>query len=718
MNPFDQFDTAQAQPNPFDRFDAAPVAIDFNRPIEAVRADIDKLPKDQRQQALDQWADAYVANERKGGGVGQKIGDIARNVARGVGLGSWIDEANAKTASALQGVPYDEALAYQNALNRASENDSATIGTIPKAVPLVGGTEVKASGLAKAAGALATAPFTPMLRVARGATLPAQMANVGFTGGVYGAIYGAGEGNTAEERLENARTGAKWGAGLGAASVPLARGASNAAGYARERFAGRRGPLQDYRRASVNRVADAATQDDLAATYARQAADLGPEGMLADMGPNLTADAALLSRQPGTRSQMSRALNPRHDAAAARITAETDRALGPAANIPESRALTERHANAAAAPHRQAFESNPVPYTPRLEGIVNRLSESRAGNRILGAARDLADFDPTTGQPQFFAQQNQNGGWTITRVPNAREWDYIKRALADTAYDQTQPRNLRRIFRHWERQVRDSVDEALSPGAPNRSPWAQARQFEGVSKQFDRGVEEGADAFKKGLTPDQMRADLYGTGTPPRGGMTNVEQQAYRVGAREHVRNIMGNAATRAGANPDTAARTQLGTQHAREKLEIIAGPQAADDLIRRLDAETTFANTRERAFGNSITQEMAERAKLYPAEVARPTFGGTRPIWETAGAIPNYAANRVLNAAVGGAMDRARALNNADTARMLTMQGGQRDALTAALIDYLNRRNLDPATRAAIEQIIGQSINAARPGAISGATD
>lgn len=717
MNPFDQFDAPQ-QKNPFDQFDASSIGIDFNRPIEQVRADIDRLPKEQRQAALDQWADAYVANERKGGGIGQKVGDLARNVARGVGIGSWLGEANAATASALQGVPYDEALAYQNALDRASENDSATIGTIPKAVPVIGGTEVKASGVAKAAGALASAPVTPMLQIARGATLPAQMANVGFTGGVYGALYGSGEGNTAEERLENARTGAKWGAGLGAASVPVARGVANSAGYMRERLAPRQGPLRDYRRASVNRVADAATQDDLAATYGRQAADLGPEGMLADMGPNLTADAALLSRQPGTRSQMSRALNPRHDAAAARITAETDRALGPAANIPESRALTEAHAKAAAAPYRQAFEASPVPYTNRLEGIVNRLSGSRAGNTILRHARDLADFDPTTGQRQFFAREGADGAWTIDRVPNAREWDYMKRALADVAYDKNQQGNMRRIYRHWEKTVRDAVDEALSPDAPNRSPWAQARQFERVSKQFNEGVEEGADAFKKGLTPDQMRASIYGTGTPPQGGMTPVKRQAYQVGAREHVRNIMGNAATRAGANPDTAARTQLGTQHAREKIEIIAGRRAADDLIRRLDAETTFANTRERAFGNSITQEMAERAKLYPGQVDRPTFGGTRPIWESIGALPNYAINRAANAAVGGAMDRARALNNADTARALTLQGAERDAFTAALIDYLNRRNLDPGVRAAIEAIVGQSINAARPGIVSEAID
>ena len=70
-------------------------------PIADIRAAINEHAKgpDVRQSALDQWADQYVALERKNGGIGQTVSDTVRSFAKGTPVGSWLDEANAGTAA-------------------------------------------------------------------------------------------------------------------------------------------------------------------------------------------------------------------------------------------------------------------------------------------------------------------------------------------------------------------------------------------------------------------------------------------------------------------------------------------------------------------------------------------------------------------------------------------------------------------------------------------
>jgi hypothetical protein len=131
-DPFAKYLPAQAKTPAAPKFN-----IDFSKPVEEVRAEVAKLPDDQRQEALKQWADAYVAKER--GGTEHRT-DLVRNIARGTIAGSWADEMNALTAAGLHkvsggklGAPYDEAVAYQRATDRAIDQDlglGSTVGQL------------------------------------------------------------------------------------------------------------------------------------------------------------------------------------------------------------------------------------------------------------------------------------------------------------------------------------------------------------------------------------------------------------------------------------------------------------------------------------------------------------------------------------------------------------------------------------------------------------
>lgn len=194
--------------------------IDFKQPEEHVREQIGMLPEGERQQALKMWADDYVKDERKGGGVAQGVSDYVRQAARGTPIGSWLDELNAATAAAqhklgLGGAPYDEAVAYQRAKDRAVDEATGGYGTA-----------------AKIAGGILSAPVTPIAQVAKVPGALGAAVNAGAAGALYGTAYGAGEGENLEDRARNAIAtgaigaviGAPLGAGLHKAGEVINRG--------------------------------------------------------------------------------------------------------------------------------------------------------------------------------------------------------------------------------------------------------------------------------------------------------------------------------------------------------------------------------------------------------------------------------------------------------------------------------------------------------------
>lgn len=204
------------------QLNARDFGIDWARPVSEVRADIAKLPDADRPEALRQWADAFVARERAPlRERGQRSADdIVRLTSRGTIAGPWLDEANALTSSALHtvtggmaGAPYDEAVAYQRAVDRAIDNEYGWAGT---------GLQV-AGGLASGGAAYRTARALGLPSLA-GTTLPRAVGLGATVGAVHGANAAAGntEG-TAEERLAAVPEGAAIGATVGAVLPPAIR---------------------------------------------------------------------------------------------------------------------------------------------------------------------------------------------------------------------------------------------------------------------------------------------------------------------------------------------------------------------------------------------------------------------------------------------------------------------------------------------------------------
>jgi hypothetical protein len=159
----------------------------------------------------------------------------------------------------------------------------------------------------------------------------------------------------------------------------------------------------------------------------------------------------------------------------------------------------------------------------------------------------------------------------------------------------------------------------------------------------------------------------------------------------------MGNASTQWGENSAPAVRSALGSNNAREKIGLIAQNQrAADELIRRLDAETRFAATRQVVSQNSRTAGRIAAQEEFPNAVAAPIGTDT-----TLTGIVIAGGRKLANALWGGAVDERRARIAADAARLLTAQGPQRDQLVRALLSHARSRNMGARQRAELIRAI-----------------
>jgi hypothetical protein len=257
------------QPSPAGMFDdlvptPAPVArtIDFNRPSDQVRADIAKLSGADRETALRQWADTFVAAEKakdRAPAPGTDIepptigqgrlarqrpqqtlspqagGDVGRALARGTFVGPFLDEANAATQGALNtvsggrvGAPYDEALAYQRARDRAYDeaNPVASMG-LRVAGGVAGGIGAARQGGATIGGLLAGGPFAVVTPAAT--TLGNTLKGAGI-GATYGTVAGFGEGEGIESRAMGAATTGALGGAIGGAVPAVLAGAGKVGG--------------------------------------------------------------------------------------------------------------------------------------------------------------------------------------------------------------------------------------------------------------------------------------------------------------------------------------------------------------------------------------------------------------------------------------------------------------------------------------------------------
>lgn len=400
------------------------------------------------------------------------------------------------------------------------------------------------------------APISPTAR----ASTPLGMAAAGaLEGGVYGSVYGAGGAEGGERFTEGAK-----GFGLGA----LTGGAIGAGGSMMMQ------PVSQEARI-LSRGLQAS--DIAPGSVASRLAALGPDGVVADLGPTLQGQAAAIATIPGPGAKtVVDALTARSAGANARIRAGVEDALGPAPRLSQVEGEINQARQAVNAQYEPVFRAKAlsddpfVDISPVVNALDTRIGQTVGGTQsTLKSVRNLltdADNVPIQDPQMVLAVRQELDGLIGAETNNT-----IKAALRD---------------------LRREIDNTLGASVPGLKDVDA--QFAEVAKQGE-ALETGTSILNDGKTAVDP-ADLV----EQMMGMSTGQQLRLSQGARADINRIIGTK-----ANDRVALRNIVRGDGSwnYEKLAQVFGQDKADQLMAIIDRESQFAQLENLATSGSRTQ-------------------------------------------------------------------------------------------------------------------
>lgn len=312
-------------------------------------------------------------------------------------------------------------------------------------------------------------------------------------------------------------------------------------------------------------------------------AELGPDAMLMDVGPNLRQEGQRIVAKGGEgRTTITNALEARDQGANARIRGDVEANFGPPV-IPSRVTAQIDEGQAALSPAYEAVLANgravdTTRIAQQLEGDVVNLRGAAQQH-----ARRMRDMLNVTGTNQL--------------DPNPRTLHEVRKAIDGILTTETDPNAIRVLAR-----TRADVDRQLAQAVPGIKDVDA--QFAELARQ-NTALQRGQQTLSKGREaprPEEL-VDEVAQGALPQG--TQVGPSAVplrlRQGNRAEVERLIGTT-----ANDRVALRNAVGGQGDwnRDRLATLYGPAPTDRVISALDRETTFDTTSNRAIRNSATAE------------------------------------------------------------------------------------------------------------------
>lgn len=403
-----------------------------------------------------------------------------------------------------------------------------------------------------------------------GSNLAARVAGAAGSSGVIAGADTLARGGSNEEAARNALLSA----GIGGAVPLIGKGASAA-------FQAFKGP------SAAKTLTNALTADSIApGEVANRLAQLGPDAMVADLGPNAQQLAGGLASLPGKpQAILKNALTTRAADTGNRLTADVASTIGTGPSANKVADALSASQSAAARPLYDAVRDVQLQTTPALDFIT----KSPMGKAAFDQAQQMAANDGY-----------QANGMTVGLV------DYAKRALDDMASAATRAGN-----NNAARQA-TQMAASLRTEADAQAPlYAVARDaFAGPAKVKD-AIEAGKSIFTSKVTPEELQAQLTN--------MSSSERDGLLLGAQQAVKDLMGRS-----RNDAVAVKQLFGSDYGKEKLALLVGPDAAQAIDDALSREGTFAATRNTVAGNSLTaaRQAAQRA-IAPETMGIPSTKG-----------------------------------------------------------------------------------------------
>ncbi len=489
---------------------------------------------------------------------------------------------------------------------------------------------------------------------------------------------------------EAIKQGVYWGGGAGLAG-PLAGDAIGASlRTATNLF--RPNPVPGLPRNAARAFSRAATDDGLdAATAGSRLAELGPEGMPMDLGPNLRRQAGALAAEPGEDQQIIRqAIGSRDGGAGARIRTAMDETLG-RAGIPSQ--IDEGI---------RANQRNLSPFYQRAFADARRVETGAIADTLDSALVNLRGEAQTAARQ---VRQMLNVTGTDQLDPNPETLLAVRQAIDDMAGNPSIGSNTARMLA----EVRRQVDESLTSAVPNIK--ALDGQYAELARQRD-ALASGSRVFdtgKEATRPAELAREMA-TGANPQGLMVGPSGVPVRLreGARAELDRIVGvNSNDRVKLQRLIAGEGDWNP----EKLAVLFGQDRASSMLRVLEAERVFAETSDIVTRNSETAaRQAAQREFAPAQTngisARDLtmlsgFAGGG--WGAAAA----AGSKLLDKGLGALRSAQQGERNRVMAGVLTGDGLKRagltprEAIARVLVDTRERKQTPEKTMRIIRALM-----------------
>lgn len=339
------------------------------------------------------------------------------------------------------------------------------------------------------------------------------------------------------------------------------------------------------------------------AEAAARVRELGPAGVVADLGPNARYKAAALATRPGpAQTIVVDAMRARQRAAPTRLTGALDETLGPAP-VPSyvdreignnMRALGPEYDRALAT----AAPVDTSALAGQLDGSIENLrgAAQTKTREVRGMLNDVADPELLDTSPAVLHQTRQ---------------------AIDGMLDGEQDGNVRRVLG----AARAQLDQILGDAVPGLK--AIDSRYAELGGQR-RAVERGQTVLDNGRTaprPAEL-ADEVAAGTVAGGEVVGPSGVAFRLsqGARAEIDRLVGTKLNdRAALNGLLKGESDWN----RQRLDTLFGPEKVDKLYRVLDNERAMAETENMALANSKTAGVQAAQR----EIDGPQTGQKGPI-------------------------------------------------------------------------------------------
>lgn len=433
-------------------------------------------------------------------------------------------------------------------------------------------------------------------------------------------------------------------------STEMIERAANAAGWM---TGGAPGAMQTVVKTTAGKsvpkpIVRAATADGLPLNQiGAQLDQIGPNAVLADLGPNLRAQAAAISSQPGAQSAdaIIDAMSARKAGAGQRVRQGLDETIGPAP-IPSKLQADIRAAKRIVGPEydKVLATAPPIDLTglaELLDGkVLTRRGPAQAALRDVRGMLNGADGELET---------------------SAAVLHQIREAV-DGMLENPPDGNTRVALKAARDQINDLLTEAV--------PAIQAidSKYRELARQSD-ALERGQmvlDSNRSAPRPVEL-ADEMKAGALPEGVLVGPSGAAFRLsqGTRAEIDRIVGtNIDDRAAL-----ARILKGEgDWNRERLVTIFGPERGEQLFRLLDNEARMAETE-----NAVLTAAGRRAKATAATEIDPPKRGPGATQEALNLRAGAAGAKLLDDFFGGHAQAGQSRANAAVADELMGRGDWR---------------------------------------------